>query len=519
MEGISKLNFRLSIPITLVVGALLSLTIVATKAQTPIYLWDDCENSTEHALSSTSKANIYNILSWLTSNAGARKTYNNSIGMISSEEGAVYGLYDCRDDMDISSCPSCVAIALTKMLGSCQNRVSAVVWYDYCVIRYSNQNFIGSLTLEPNWISVENKNISNPSDVDTTENYMKSLIRKATEETNRLYAMGEFSLSNGEKRYGMVQCSRDLSKDECAQCLEAMLGKVPRVQKLGWTVAVPSCLVKYQELSPAAKKGGNNRSTILIISIISALVGIALLNSFICYFLLQKRMKKETLVGTTPTNFQSNIQSENSYEELPIVPFITIQESTNNFSEASKLGEGGFGPVYKGILPDGREIAVKRLSKTSVQGLEEFKNELMGKKKKETGTGSFGVLMLEIICGQRNSGFYLSNHGQSLLVYTWKLWCEGKSLELVDPTLEKSYIDHEVARCIHIGLLCVQEDAADRPTMSGVVLMLGSDKVTLRRPNRPAFSVGRIALGEESSMKSPMDPSINDVTVSNISPR
>ncbi|KAI4323610.1 hypothetical protein L6164_023203 [Bauhinia variegata] len=392
-----------------------------------------------------------------------------------------------------------------------------------------------------------------------------------------------------------------------------MLGKVPRVQKLGWTVAVPSCLVKYQELSPAAKKGGNNRSTILIISIISALVGIALLNSSICYFLLQKRVKKETLVGTTPTNFQSNIQSENSYEELPIVPFITIQESNKNFSEASKLGEGGFGPVYKGILPDGREIAVKRLSKTSVQGLEEFKNEvifiaklqhrnlvrllcccihedekllvyeympnssldshlfdkdkrkLLGWKlrlsnpkisdfgmartfergqnqantKRIMGTYgymapeyameglfstksdvfSFGVLMLEIICGQRNSGFYLSNHGQSLLVYTWKLWCEGKSLELVDPTLEKSYIGHEVARCIHIGLLCVQEDAADRPTMSGVVLMLGSDKVTLRRPNRPAFSVGRIALGEESSMKSPMDPSINDVTVSNISPR
>ncbi|KAI4323613.1 hypothetical protein L6164_023206 [Bauhinia variegata] len=366
-------------------------------------------------------------------------------------------------------------------------------------------------------------------------------------------------------------------------------------------------------VSFAAKKGGNNRSTILIISIISALVGIALLNSSICYFLLQKRVKKETLVGTTPTNFQSNIQSENSYEELPIVPFITIQESNKNFSEASKLGEGGFGPVYKGILPDGREIAVKRLSKTSVQGLEEFKNEvifiaklqhrnlvrllcccihedekllvyeympnssldshlfdkdkrkLLGWKlrlsnpkisdfgmartfergqnqantKRIMGTYgymapeyameglfstksdvfSFGVLMLEIICGQRNSGFYLSNHGQSLLVYTWKLWCEGKSLELVDPTLEKSYIGHEVARCIHIGLLCVQEDAADRPTMSGVVLMLGSDKVTLRRPNRPAFSVGRIALGEESSMKSPMDPSINDVTVSNISPR
>ncbi|RDY09719.1 Cysteine-rich receptor-like protein kinase 6, partial [Mucuna pruriens] len=79
---------------------------------------------------------------------------------------------------------------------------------------------------------------------------------------------------------------------------------------------------------------------------------------------------------------------------------------------------------------------------------------------------SFGVLLLEIICGKRNSGFYLSEHGQSLLVYSWRLWCEGKSLELLDPILEKTYKASEVMKCIHIGLLCVQEDAVDRPSMS-----------------------------------------------------
>ncbi|KAL5078196.1 hypothetical protein RYX36_017180 [Vicia faba] len=59
-----------------------------------------------------------------------------------------------------------------------------------------------------------------------------------------------------------------------------------------------------------------------------------------------------------------------------IFDFSTIINATNHFSSRNKLGEGGFGPVYKGIMVDGQEIAVKRLSKTSGQGTEEFKNEV-----------------------------------------------------------------------------------------------------------------------------------------------
>ncbi|CAN8230897.1 unnamed protein product [Cochlearia groenlandica] len=55
----------------------------------------------------------------------------------------------------------------------------------------------------------------------------------------------------------------------------------------------------------------------------------------------------------------------------------TIESATSNFSERNKLGEGGFGEVYKGILMNGTEVAVKRLSKTSGQGDIEFKNEVV----------------------------------------------------------------------------------------------------------------------------------------------
>nr|GME01698.1 G-type lectin S-receptor-like serine/threonine-protein kinase At4g27290 [Ipomoea batatas] len=63
--------------------------------------------------------------------------------------------------------------------------------------------------------------------------------------------------------------------------------------------------------------------------------------------------------------------------ELPIFDWSTISRATNNFSKKNKLGQGGFGAVYKGALDGGEEIAVKRLSKNSTQGLEEFKNEVI----------------------------------------------------------------------------------------------------------------------------------------------
>ncbi|CAJ1958721.1 unnamed protein product [Sphenostylis stenocarpa] len=337
----------------------------------------------------------------------------------------------------------------------------------------------------------------------------------------------------------------------------------------------------------AAKKGGSVNSKTLIIIIVSVLVALVLLCCSIYYFWRKNLSNKDGLVSVkSPASFHGNVQREEALNaDLPTIPLIWIQQSTNNFSAISKLGEGGFGPVYKGNLEDGTEIAVKRLSKTSGQGLEEFKNEVIfiaklqhrnlvrllgccieenekllvyeympnsgldshlfnfglartfakGQSHENTnrvmGTYgymapeyameglysvksdvfSFGVLLLEIMCGKKNSGFHLSEHGQSLLVYCWRLWCEGKGLELLDPMLEKTYKASEIMKCIHIGLLCVQEDAADRPTMSTVVVMLASDTVTLPHPNYPAFSVGRKIKEDESTSKGSQDPSVNYV--------
>ncbi|XP_058073081.1 G-type lectin S-receptor-like serine/threonine-protein kinase B120 [Magnolia sinica] len=328
--------------------------------------------------------------------------------------------------------------------------------------------------------------------------------------------------------------------------------------------------------------------------------------------------------------------------ELPLINFSCVAAATSNFSDANKLGQGGFGPVYKGILRGGQEVAVKRLSKGSFQGLEEFENEviliaklqhrnlvrllgcciqgeekillyeympnksldtfLFDPKKKvlldwekrfniiegiargllylhrdsrlriihrdlkasnilldgemnpkisdfgmakifggnqnqantnrvvgtygymspeyameglfsvKSDVYSFGVLLLEILSGKKNTSFHQSGQFLSLLGYAWNLWKEDKATELIDPSLSDSYSSSEVLRCINIGLLCVQDSSADRPTMSSVVLMLGSEIVTHPTPKQPTFSIAR-SNREAESMHDPQNFSTNDVTI------
>ncbi|KAM0051957.1 putative protein kinase RLK-Pelle-DLSV family [Helianthus debilis subsp. tardiflorus] len=62
---------------------------------------------------------------------------------------------------------------------------------------------------------------------------------------------------------------------------------------------------------------------------------------------------------------------------LPVFSSHSLEVATDGYANKNKLGQGGFGPVHKGILPGGQEIAVKRLAKSSGQGLEEFKNEMI----------------------------------------------------------------------------------------------------------------------------------------------
>ena len=69
----------------------------------------------------------------------------------------------------------------------------------------------------------------------------------------------------------------------------------------------------------------------------------------------------------------------------------------------------------------------------------------------------------------------------------WRLYKRGNLLNMIDPTIVECSPQEQALRCIHVGLLCVQADAANRPAMSEVVLMLSTNSIALPNPTKPAF--------------------------------
>ena len=93
-------------------------------------------------------------------------------------------------------------------------------------------------------------------------------------------------------------------------------------------------------------------------------------------------------------------------------------------------------------------------------------------------------------------------------------------MELIDSTiLDESCSASEVLRCIHVGLLCVQEHAIDRPTMLDVVSFLVNENIQLSPPKKPAFYINTVVKESEVSEIKPENCSINNVTVSEMEAR
>ncbi|KAB1201238.1 Cysteine-rich receptor-like protein kinase 10 [Morella rubra] len=129
---------------------------------------------------------------------------------------------------------------------------------------------------------------------------------------------------------------------------------------------------------------------------------------------------------------------------------------------------------------------------------------------------SFGVLTLEIVSGQRNSCFQNGENEEYLLSHAWRNWMEGTASNIIDPTI-KFGSTTEIMRCIHIALLCVQENVANRPTMASVVLMLNSYSITLSAPSRPAFFMHSTNGSQMPSNQ--LQASENEASITDLDPR
>ncbi|XP_048561421.1 cysteine-rich receptor-like protein kinase 10 isoform X1 [Triticum urartu] len=615
-----------------------------------------------------------------------------------STAGVVRALALCRHDTtNLTACRECVASSFSYAQKRCPNHTAATVYYDYdetnalkpgCLLGFSgDRDFLSAAsgtTGNGTFFQYFNTVTSIPGNAAVVAAAVRQLLGQTAQyaaAAARRFATGFMdSIGPGTTTtlYSLAQCTPDLSAGDCLACLQRLVGSINATNsvRLGGRIFRLRCNVRFEAFmffddknirpipspsslaqapatapAPAGKRHGV-KPWVIALSVAASVALVAL--CFIVCCLRRLRTKntkgKGALRGKRAHEFQEGDEvweMEAELSEFAVFDFNQILEATGNFSEENKLGEGGFGPVYKGLFPDGVEIAVKRLDADSGQGFIEFKNEveliaklqhrnlvrLMGccsqgeekilvyeylpnksldffifdedrkalldwdkritiivgtaegllylhkhsrlrvihrdlkpsnilldsemnakisdfglakifssnnadtnTTRKVVGTYgymapeyashgifsiksdvfSFGVLTLEIVSGKRNShecGAFIN-----LLGHAWQLFQEESWSELIDAALVPNIHSTEMMRCINIALLCVQENAVDRPTMLDVIAMLSNKTMILQKPKHPAYFSLSTA-GNKEAPTTTKSCSVNDVTISTVTPR
>ncbi|KAF7845285.1 Lectin-domain containing receptor kinase VI.3 [Senna tora] len=258
---------------------------------------------------------------------------------------------------------------------------------------------------------------------------------------------------------------------------------------LGWSFSMngPARSLDISKLPdpPSKEKDPSSFPWVKVaIGFLSSLTLILLFST--CFLTLYKRYKShfETL-----EDWELDCPHRFKYRDL--------HTATKGFKQSELIGSGGFGAVYKGVLPTtGTEVAVKKIFRSPIHGMREFAAEieslgrlrhknlinLQGWSPELTRTGkastssdvyAYGVLLLEVATGRRPIG---GGTSQFFLV-DWVVENQnlGQILEVVDPKLNSVYDEEEVELVLKLGLLCAQHNADSRPTMRQVTRYLNFD--------------------------------------------
>lgn len=181
-------------------------------------------------------------------NASSSKFFQDSSG---NSPNKVYGQYMCLNYVPNSTCRSCIVKGSKDVLELCPNKTEAIVWEESCQLRISDQKIFGHL-FEIYKHQFNPKNISDPdkfgSVVDETLSF---LARKAVLESPRTYYATkekEFELGTNQTLYALVQCTQDLTADDCRKCLQEAIRHVKDCCNfsLGARVLSPSCYLRYE---------------------------------------------------------------------------------------------------------------------------------------------------------------------------------------------------------------------------------------------------------------------------------
>ncbi|KFK30811.1 hypothetical protein AALP_AA6G029200 [Arabis alpina] len=202
------------------------LTSFSASAQDPV-LNHVCSDRTTYSRNSTYSNNLQTLLSSL-SLSSANTSYSTGFQNATAGQNTdmVYGLFLCRGDLSPESCLTCVAFSANEILIRCPIETQAVLYSDECMLRYSDKTILSTLTTDRGVMIPSTRNVP------PNYNYRKFDARKVIWTTQQTL-------------YGLVQCTPDLTKQDCLRCLQLSINQLP-TDKIGGRVLYPSCSSRYE---------------------------------------------------------------------------------------------------------------------------------------------------------------------------------------------------------------------------------------------------------------------------------
>jgi Salt stress response/antifungal len=178
-----------------------------------------CENSTGYATGSTFETNLMVLFSSLIRNTSENGSFNTTAGNVPDR---IYGSSLCRHDINASDCINCLTTASQDLRQLCPYDRGGIVWYKECMLRYSNIYFFSDLNTA-GYRVCNTQNWSDPHHFDLAVVEMVSLISQNAVHSGQMFSTGMVNLTVSDKIYGLVQCTRDLTGDQCLQCLNVSM--------------------------------------------------------------------------------------------------------------------------------------------------------------------------------------------------------------------------------------------------------------------------------------------------------
>ncbi|KAK6268943.1 hypothetical protein QUC31_013103 [Theobroma cacao] len=303
---------------SLIVTFFLSLTV----AQQQRFYYFCLETSGSFTRSSAYEANLNRVLSSFSSNtANDYGFYNISSGQGSDAANAIAL---CRGDVNSGDCLDCIHNAATELRNLCSNEKEAIIWYENCLLRYTNRSIFGGAETNPSFYMW---NVNNVTDLDAFNQaliaLMDNLSTNASSGTSlRKFATGSAEVTASQTIYALVQCTPDLTGPACSSCLSQAIALLPSCcnSKQGGMVFGPSCNLRFDikrfynlaapdtPLPPPSApesslshptsqrktgKMSNSYRTIIIITVPAAAFAVLLISSCIFFLRVKKSKAKD----------------------------------------------------------------------------------------------------------------------------------------------------------------------------------------------------------------------------------